>query len=414
MIESAFDQADHALNITDAQGVLVRVNQAYLRLYKFSAADEVLGKTQRVIRSPHTPDGTYKDMWETITAGHVWRGELTNCTKDGSDVFIHLTISPIRKEGRIVGYMGLSLDRSQQMLLERQLFHASKLAILGTLGAGLAHELNNPLSSVLLDGEFLRDTSEALPVSEDRRHEMQRAADAVIRGVERMRRVLKHFLDYAKQEPSASVSSFAFKEMLDDTMLLIEGQLLARDIKIQVDADPGIWISGNRTQLESVLHNLLTNSRDAFGENAQTDRKISITLRGEESRGRMMLEYRDNAGGIVEELIPRIFEPFFSTKGGDNSGLGLALSRKIVREHGGDIECESGQGESRFRVWLPATAFVKAARPTAPPVETGNAPKIKVLTPIRPRLSRRDLGYTNPRPGKKPDPPSDKKSDSDF
>ena len=354
MIESAFTQSDHAINITDAKGVLLRVNEAYLRLYKFASESEVLGQTQRIVRSPNTSDGTYREMWETIAAGKIWRGELTNRAKDGDDVFIHLTITPVREQGRIVGYMGLSLDRSQQMLLERQLFYASKLAILGTLGAGLAHELNNPLSAVLLDSEFIQETLAATAISDPRRVQALAAAESVIRGVERIRRVLKHFLDYSKQDAPKSVSGFTLKELLDDSLLLIERQLLGQNIAVSVKVESEIWLQGNRTQLESVLHNLLSNSRDAFaGQRKAADKKISIIAQGMETNGRLMLDYHDNAGGIPSEVIPRIFEPFFSTKGGENSGLGLALSRKILRDHGGDIECESGSGETRFRVRLP-------------------------------------------------------------
>src|SRR5689334_7743259 len=86
-------------------------------------------------------------MWKCISSGGTWRGNLTNVAKDGSEVFVHLTITPIRENGAIVGYMGFSLDRAQQVMLEKQLFHANKLVVLGTMGAGLAHEPSSSLSS---------------------------------------------------------------------------------------------------------------------------------------------------------------------------------------------------------------------------------------------------------------------------
>src|SRR3954463_9755565 len=99
MIQDAFTQSDYAINITDPKGILLKVNDAYLRLYKINDESQILGQTQRIIRSPFTPDSVYKDMWKTISEGKVWRGEMGNRTLDGNDVFIHLTISPIRRDG---------------------------------------------------------------------------------------------------------------------------------------------------------------------------------------------------------------------------------------------------------------------------------------------------------------------------
>jgi PAS domain S-box-containing protein len=358
LIEDAFSQSDYAINITDIQGIIVEVNEAYLRLYKFKSKAEILGKNQRLIRSPLTRGAVYKNMWETILTGRVWRGELTNRAMDGSDVFIHLTISPIQRNGEIVGYMGFSIDRAQQVLIERQLFHANKLVVLGTLGAGLAHELNNPLASILLDAEYLRDyltdpnrpTDPAIPLS---------AADSVIRGAERMRRVLEHLLFYSKKDTGTATSTISLGQLLDDSFLFIERQLTTRGIGIKIEIDAEYFINGNRTQLESVIHNLLGNSRDAFNDATAKDKCISICTTFLEKDQMIQIEYLDNAGGIPEDVLQHIFEPFFTTKGADGTGLGLAISKQILTEHGGSIECNSTQANTLFTILLPATRLVK-------------------------------------------------------
>jgi PAS domain S-box-containing protein len=354
LIEDAFTQSDYAINITDTQGNMVRVNDAYLRLYKFGSDRDVLGKNQRIIRSPVTPDSLYKNMWATIGAGLVWRGELTNRATDGSDVYIHLTISPIRRDGKLVGYMGFSIDRAQQVLMERQLFHANKLVVLGTLGAGLAHELNNPLASILLDAEFLKDFL-CEPVRAADSTVALSAAESVIRGAERMRRVLEHLLFYSKKDSGTATSTISIKQLLDDSFLFIERQLTTRGIRIEIEIENDYFVNGNRTQLESVIHNLLGNSRDAFAQNAIPDKRISIRTRYVEKDRIVRLDYQDNAGGIPPDVLGRIFEPFFTTKGGDGTGLGLPISKQIISEHGGSIDCESSGGETRFTILLPAT-----------------------------------------------------------
>ncbi|HKP95906.1 MAG TPA: ATP-binding protein [Fibrobacteria bacterium] len=354
LIEDAFTQSDYAINITDSSGAMVKVNEAYLRLYKFSSESEILGKNQRIIRSPLTPDSLYKNMWSTIVSGKVWRGELTNRAMDGSDVYIHLTISPILRNGVIVGYMGFSIDRAQQVLMERQLFHANKLVVLGTLGAGLAHELNNPLASILLDAECLRDYLKDPQRPADTAIALS-AAESVIRGAERMRRVLEHLLFYSKKDSGTATSTISLRQLLDDSFLFIERQLTSRGIGIEIEVDGEYFVNGNRTQLESVIHNLLGNSRDAFAQSSEPGKLISIRSRFQEPDGLVKLEYRDNAGGIQADILTRIFEPFFTTKGGDGTGLGLAISKQIIAEHGGSIECDSHEGTTRFTILLPAS-----------------------------------------------------------
>ena len=354
LIEDAFTQSDYAINITDSKGAMVKVNNAYLRLYKFASESEILGKNQRIIRSPMTPDNLYKNMWATIASGKVWRGELTNRATDGSDVYIHLTISPIRRNGEIVGYMGFSIDRAQQVLMERQLFHANKLVVLGTLGAGLAHELNNPLASILLDAEYLRDVLKDPEQTVDPAVALS-AAESVIRGAERMRRVLEHLLFYSKKDSGTATSTISLRQLLDDSFLFIERQLTSRGIAIEIEMDGEYFVNGNRTQLESVIHNLLGNSRDAFAQSDNPKKRISILSRFNETDKVARLEYRDNAGGIQPDVLSRIFEPFFTTKGGDGTGLGLAISKQIIAEHGGSIDCESLEGATVFTILLPAT-----------------------------------------------------------
>jgi PAS domain S-box-containing protein len=352
MIEDAFTQADYAINLTDPVGNLIRVNRAYLQLYKIPKESHVIGQNQRIIRSPHTPDRLYQEMWTMIKTGKTWRGELTNRAFDGSDVYVHLTITPIRRDDRITGYMGFSLDRAQQVLLERQLLHANKLMVLGTLGAGIAHEMNNPLASILLDAEYLKDVHSNLGEKMDHKNALA-AANSVIRGVERMRRVLQHLLQYSKAESSLDMSCMTIQELIEDSFLFLERQFTNRGIELRLNIEKDLWVQGNRTHLESIIHNLLGNSKDAFEGCAPEKQWISIQAAATASNC-LEIIFEDNAGGISKGNMERIFEPFFTTKPeGKGTGLGLALSRKIIADHNGSIHCESDLGQTKFRIVLP-------------------------------------------------------------
>ncbi|HKP95905.1 MAG TPA: ATP-binding protein [Fibrobacteria bacterium] len=358
LLVKAFTQADYAVNLTDTAGILVRVNQAYLDLYKFTSDAEILGKSQRIIRSSHTPDAVYREMWRRITSGETWRGNLTNVAKDGSEIFVHLTITPIQEDGKIVGYMGFSLDRAQQVMLEKQLFHANKLVVLGTMGAGLAHELNNPLASILLDAEYLQEAFQAPEKPIDWPTALS-ASTSLIKGVERIKKVLEHLLVYSRKEGPQRHSTLSVLQLIQDSFLFIERQFGNRGISIEIQVPDDVLISGNRTQLESIIHNLLHNSRDAF-EGRPGAKKVVISVsRGTD--GFAVIEYRDNAGGIPDENLPHIFEPFFTTKGEkEGTGLGLTISKKIVAEHGGIIECQSDGGTTLFRIQLPILSATAA------------------------------------------------------
>jgi len=354
LIQDAFTQSDYAICITDPHGTLLRVNDAYRRLYKFGPEETVVGSPASVIRSPLTPDLLYRSMWKTISAGGVWRGELSNRARDGSEVYIHLTISPIRRKGRTVGYMGFSLDRAQQVILEKQLFHANKLMVIGTLGSGIAHELNNPLASILLDAEYLRDRLDEI-VGHPAVEQARQASNSIIRCAERMRRVLEHLLQYSKPESLQGRSTITVPSLLEDCFMFVEGQLRSQGIEVSLDADPALFIAGNRSELESVIHNLIANSRDAFEGQPKGGKRISVSAHALPEKGLVSIEFKDNAGGVPPEVQPHLFEPFFTTKGAAGSGLGLSLSRHILAAHSGEIHCESADGCTTFRIQLPAS-----------------------------------------------------------
>jgi PAS domain S-box-containing protein len=355
LIQDAFTQSDYAICITDPKGKLLRVNDAYRKLYRFAPDARVEGCQASVIRSPLTPDSVYQSMWKAISAGEIWRGELSNRARDGSEVYIHLTISPIRRKGGIVGFMGFSLDRAQQVILEKQLFHANKLMVIGTLGTGIAHELNNPLASILLDAEYLRDKLDEI-VGHPAAEQARQASASIIRCAERMRRVLEHLLLYSKPESLQGRSTITVASMLEDCFLFVEGQLRGQGVEVELQADPDLHVVGNRPELESVIHNLIANSRDAFEGRSQGGKRIRVTAVAVPEKGLVRIDFEDNAGGIPAEVMPHLFEPFFTTKGAAGSGLGLSLSRHILAAHGGEIHCESAESRTIFSIQLPPAA----------------------------------------------------------
>ena len=264
---------------------------------------------------------------------------------------LNLTISPRSIEADGVGLSRVVTfdDVTDQVKLEEQVVQQERLASLGLLAAGVAHEVNTPLTGIssytqmLLD-ELPRDDPRA-QVLRKIEHQTQRASD-----------IANSLLDLAHPE-RATFESLDLNRLVGETMHLFDSQVRGRGIQVEVALASAIpAVRGHRGKLQQVLLNLLINARDAVAEGG------TIRVRTYASRASTILEITDDGAGIAEEDLPRIFDPFFTTKGrGQGTGLGLSISYGIVREHGGEISVDSEAGTyTRFRVEIPAIETARA------------------------------------------------------
>jgi PAS domain S-box-containing protein len=276
-------------------------------------------------------------------------------------------------EGRTLGAVAAFTDitglkRAQEELARQReaLFQSEKLAAMGQLLAGVAHELNNPLSVVLGQASLLR---RALG-----EHPETGRIDKIARAAERCARIVRNFLALARQRPPER-QRVAVGSVIDETMELLNYSLRVDGIEVHLDLErqaPSLWADGH--QIQQVLINLLTNAQHALRE-VPPPRRVTITTRVTPARDRVVIEVSDNGPGIPADLQPRIFESFFTTKApGEGTGLGLALCKGILEGHGGTlaVESESGRG-TLFRLDLPVGAATAGAgevdaAPAATPV----------------------------------------------
>lgn len=240
-----------------------------------------------------------------------------------------------------------NLERAYRELeqAQRHLVQSEKLAALGTLSAGLAHEINNPIGVIASRVECM--LWEAKDVGLPR--EVQEDLKVIKKHAHRVAKLAQGLLSFARQ------SSWDFKplnlnQLIDETLLLVEKQLAKEGIHVEKRLHPDLpKVYGSANHLEQVLINLITNAREAMPKGG----KLLIESRlGQDSQVQFLIS--DTGKGIPEEVLPRIFDPFFTTKAG-GTGLGLSISYGIVQEHRGTIEVESrvDQG-STFIVTLPA------------------------------------------------------------
>ncbi len=242
---------------------------------------------------------------------------------------------------------------------QAQLVQAGKLASIGELAAGVAHELNQPLM-VIRSG--IQVTSRSLARGRITLAQVLDQMAIMEKNTTRMMRIINHLRTFSRQSPKA-FSMVDLAETIDEAFMMTREQLQNRDIRIQAEIDPAIpRIRGNANQLEQVFLNLITNARDALTSGAPAaGRNGTLTVvarRLEDNGNRVEILFSDTGRGIPPEIQEKIFDPFFTTKEvGSGTGLGLSISYGIIRDHGGTIEiARSAEDGTTFRITLPVDA----------------------------------------------------------
>ena len=236
------------------------------------------------------------------------------------------------------------LEDANMVLKETQekLVQTAKLASIGQLSAGVAHEINNPLSIILGFAETIPKLATLDPV-------LERPIETIQREALRCRRIVQNLLDFASQS-QLSLVSLNLNEVIEHTLPLLEFQVSMQGVRIYQEYEPDLpRLMADRDQLQKVFVNLVLNAAQAMAEGG------ALTVRTRSSEGHIVIEFSDTGVGIPEENRDRIFDPFFSTKGvGRGTGLGLSVSYGIVEQHGGTISVQSEVGVgSTFTVTLP-------------------------------------------------------------
>jgi len=237
----------------------------------------------------------------------------------------------------------LEESREREQVRRAQLAHTEKMAAVGTLAAGVAHEVNNPVAGVLACIENMRDD----PDNDVMREQY---LGLIHDGVKRIERTVANLLDFSRPR-SMRLGPTSLNQSLTQVLDLVRFQLRKAGVEPRLELDPrNPWIAGDRFQIEQLFLNLVLNALQAMPDGG------TLTLRTRRQGAWEIVEVGDTGTGIPEALRERIFDPFFTTRAvGQGTGLGLSVSYNIVAAHGGGIEVETVEGEgSTFRVLFPA------------------------------------------------------------
>lgn len=390
ILYEALEQSSAAVLVTDINGNILHANRKFKSLYKYSD-EELAGNTPRILKSGVMDEHIYAALWTTILEGREFNSEMINKSKDGELHWVLTSISPIKNElGGIEYFVAVSEDIRMQKGLENELKNAkqklenineelekkveertsqllfsnlmlkrqiaerkkvevekehkekllaqqSKFASLGEMINMIAHQWRQPLTAISAAAINIK-TKKALDILTP--DSMDSILDDIMLQTQKMSATINDFMNFFK--PSKAKEEFLLKDAVEDTLRLMSAQLQVRGIKHVFTHDFEQKIVGFKNELEQVFVNILSNTRDAFEKSEKIGKHVTIECRQLEDN-KVAIEFSDNAGGIDEDILDRVFEPYFTTKEPDKgTGIGLYMSKVILQKSfDGDMYIEN-------------------------------------------------------------------------
>lgn len=347
--EAYFKSASESLVVVDRDGRIVEVNFQTERLFGY-AADELVGQRLDVLlpeRMRRQHRAHREGFFKAPRSRPMGIGlNLVGRRKDGSEFPLEVSLTYAHDASRGDLVVAAVTDITERLALEQEARRADTLASLGTIAAGIAHDLNNPLSVIVSRTELLRATPpEALS-----REQVAEDLAVIHRQAERATRIVREFLELSRHGPKLSVP-VDINELVGRALLLMGEQMRKDGIRVATELDGDLPpVLGDALALERVLINLLTNASDAMATGGTI---LIATAAARERPGWLRLRVADSGCGIDPQALAKVFDLLYTTKPG-GSGLGLWLSRRIVQEHKGRIEVDSEVGRgTTFTIHFP-------------------------------------------------------------
>jgi PAS domain S-box-containing protein len=338
-INFALDQSS-IVAFTDEKGIIKSVNDKFCEISKYSR-EELIGNDHSILNSGLHSKEFFKNLWKTIGSGQVWKGDIRNRAKDGSFYWVATTIVPfVNEKGKPYQYLAIRNDITEKKKSEEMLHRQDKLAAVGQLAAGVAHEIRNPLTSMKGYAEFLQ-----LDETDPQRQEF---IEIILDEIDRVNNIVEEFMVLAKPK-AVELEEQNIIPIVQNVVSMLKFEARKRNVKLDFDAtEEIIQIECDENRLKQVFLNFIKNGIEAMPDGGD------LKVRTEIQDGNVVISIKDTGVGIPPETLKKIGEPFYTTKKNGN-GLGLMVSFKIIESHNGKVYIESEQNKgTTFKIMLPA------------------------------------------------------------
>jgi PAS domain S-box-containing protein len=349
LLAAATEQTGDLILITRANGAVEHANDACVN---------ALGYTREELSQMMLPtllergfERMVDHVGSEVRAKGIWRGTLMHRRRNGTTFPASSTVVPLRnRDGRVTHFVGVERDITEDLKLRDQLVHSERLSAVGELIAGVAHEINNPLQTIIGCVELMLDEQADPGNRQDLEMVRQEAA--------RAGQIVRNLLSFVRRGTPDRVAA-DLNQLARTTAMLREHHLAQHNIALQLELHPAaLPVLVNREEIQQIVLNLVLNAEHAIGNQPGT-----IVIRTDAGEHAHTLQVIDDGPGISPQLRGRVFEPFFTTKDvGQGTGLGLSIALGIATSHGGSLELQDRGGKGAcFQLTLPVHAQVEAA-----------------------------------------------------
>jgi len=344
-------------SITDTKGVITDASEAFCTISGYTK-QELIGHPHNMVRHPDMPKKAFKSLWKNLKQGKAWSGKIKNLKKDGGYYWVYANIEPLfNRKGEIESYLAIRVNitknellnlelekKTEQYKIQKELMQQQqRLAQMGEMISMIAHQWRQPLSAITAVAASLNLNAQLDMLDND---SVITSSDKIKDFSLHLSNTIDDFRNFFK--PNKEKIETNYKKILDSVLLLIENSLSNLQIELLLDIRNVENFNSYESELKQVLLNLIKNAEDALVDNAISSPKIFITI------DKATLSVNDNAGGIPEEIMDKIFDPYFSTKlKKDGTGLGLYMSKLIIEDHcGGILSVENNERGAKFTIDL--------------------------------------------------------------
>jgi PAS domain S-box-containing protein len=333
---------------TNPAGIITYVNDNFCTVSGYSR-EELIGKSHRVVNSGLHDASFFKNLWKTIAAGKKWYGEICNRRKDGTLYWVQTAITPmIGSKGEVTKYLALRVDITDRKMAEAQMLQSSKMASLGEMAGGVAHEINNPLAIIIGKADRLRKRIEQGRIDpQEFKEELSFVRETSLR----IAGIVKGLLDFARGEGHVLYEQTTVQQVIDQVLNFCRAHIRRQGVNLTVEPIPDISFVANQNQIVQVLLNLINNAHDAVHSTPESWIRLDVKAVNE---NHLQFIVTDSGPGIPESLHSKIMQPFFTTKPvGQGTGLGLSISHGIATGHGGRLTLDTRAPHTTFVLELP-------------------------------------------------------------